>query len=114
MTDKPSASAGKNRIDVLKLRAEQLGLTHYASLYGDKRKRETWEKLLEHEPELEPLHPRPQFPEFKKSDYQLPHRRHYAIALSIAAIALLWLAKPLLSKVSPIQLDIKIQLTGQK
>ncbi len=114
MTQKPSASAGKNRIDALKMRAEQLGLVPYASLYGDKRRTATWEKLLENAPELEPLHPRPQFSEFKKSDYQLPHRRHYAIVLSVAAIALLWLAKPLLSKVSPIQLDIKIQFTGQK
>ncbi|MEG5061915.1 hypothetical protein QUB60_29595 [Microcoleus sp. A2-C5] len=119
MHQKPPTAIGRSHlfnasISALKLRADELGLTHYASLYGDKRKRETWLKLLEHEPDLQPLQPRPQFSKFKKSDYQLPHRRHYAIVLSVAAIALLWLAKPLLSKVSPIQLDIKIQLTGQK
>ena len=114
MTQKPSASAGKTRIDALKLRAEQLGLVPYASLYGDKRKRETWEKLLENEPELEPLHPRPQISQFKKSDYQPPHRRHYAIVLSVAAVISFILLQPLYSKVLPIQIDIKIQLTGQK
>jgi len=114
MTEKPSASAGKTRIDALKLRAEQLGLVPYASLYGDKRRTATWEKLLENAPELEPLHPRPQFSQFKSSDYRLPHRRHYAIVLSVAAVISFCLLQPLLSKTLPIQIDFKIQVTGQK
>jgi len=123
MADKPPTATGLSHlftgkdsrsISALKLRAEQLGLTHYASLYGDKRKRETWEKLLEHEPELEPLQPRPQISQFKKSDYQPPHRRHYAIVLSVVAVTSFILLQPLYSKVLPIQIDIKIQLTGQK
>ena len=123
MTEKPPTATGRSHlftgkdsrsISALKLRAEQLGLTHYASLYGDKRKRETWEKLLENEPELEPLQPRLQLETFKKSDYQPPHRRHYAIALSVGAIALLCLLQPLHSNILPIDIDIKIQFTGQK
>jgi hypothetical protein len=123
MTENPPTATGRSHlftgkdsrsISALKLRAEQLGLTHYASLYGDKRKRETWEKLLENEPELEPLHPRPQISQFKKSDYQPPHRRHYAIVLSVAAVISFILLQPLYSKVLPIDIDIKIQFTGQK
>jgi len=123
MTEKPPTATGRSHlftgkdsrsISALKLRAEQLGLTHYASLYGDKRKRETWEKLLEHEPELEPRQPRPQLEKFKSSDYRLPHRRHYAIVLSVAAVISFILLNPLFSKVLPIQIDFKIQLTGQK
>ncbi|MEG4287294.1 hypothetical protein QUB68_29735 [Microcoleus sp. A006_D1] len=88
-------------ISALKLRAEQLGLTPYASLYGDKRCKETWQKLLKHEPELEPLHPRP----IQKSstiDWKL------AIALFIGAMALLYLLKPLYNKALPIQINIQI------
>ena len=118
MTEKPPTAIGRSHlfkdasISALKLRAENLGLVPYASLYGDKRKRETWEKLLEHEPELEPLQPR-QLEKFTASDYQRVST-HYGILLSVGAIALLCLLKPLYSKHLPIQIDLKIQLTGQK
>src|SRR5919199_1615566 len=46
------------QINCLKARAHELGLCEYAKLYGDKRKRETWEKLLDSRGELEPLRPR--------------------------------------------------------
>ena len=123
MTDKPPTATGRSHlftgkdsrsISALKLRAEQLGLTHYASLYGDRRCSRTWQKLLENAPELEPLHPRPQLSQFKKSDYQPPHRRHYAIVLSVAAIVSFILLQPLRSKVLPVYIDVKIQFTGQK
>jgi len=114
MTEKPTAKDGRSyflkesgKLGALKLRAENLGLAPYASLYGDKRKRETWEKLLEHEPELQPLQPRQ--PEKSSTiNWKL------TIALFVGAMALFCLLKPLYSKVLPIQISIKIQFTGQK
>ena len=109
MTDKPSAFfAGKEtRIALLKLRAEQLGLTHYAGLYGDKRYTATWQKLLEHEPDLQPLQPlQPRHIE-KSSNINWK----LAIALFVGAMALLCLLKPLYSKALPIKINIQI---GQK
>ena len=114
MTQKPTVTSGRSHLftkkanlSALKLRAEKLGLVPYASLYGDKRRSATWEKLLENEPELEPLHPRP-IQKSQEINWKL------AIALSIAAIALLCLLQPLRNKVLPVHIDIKIQLTGQK
>ncbi len=107
MTEKPTAKDGRSyflkesgKLGALKLRAENLGLAPYASLYGDKRKRETWEKLLEHEPDLQPLQPRQ--PEKSNINWKL------AIALFVGAMALLWLTKPLYSKVLPIQITIQL------
>ena len=114
MTVKPTATSGRSyflkesaRIGALKLRAEQLGLSHYASLYGDKRYTATWQKLLENEPELEPLSPR-LIQKSSTINWKL------AIALFIGAMALLCLLKPLYNKALPIHIDIKIQVTGRK
>ncbi|MEG4287287.1 hypothetical protein QUB68_29700 [Microcoleus sp. A006_D1] len=110
MTDKPSVDCGRSyfftgedsrKIDALKMRAEQLGLTPYAKLYGDKRCTATWQRLLEHEPELEPLHPR-QTEKSPQINWQL------AIALFIGAMALLCLLKPLANKALPIHITIQI------
>jgi hypothetical protein len=108
MAEKPTAKDGRSyflkesgKLGALKLRAENLGLAPYAGLYGDKRCRETWQKLLEHEPELEPLQPRQ--PEKSSTiNWKL------AIALFVGAMALLWLTKPLYSKVLSIQITIQL------
>jgi hypothetical protein len=92
--------AKSHKIAVLKLRAEQLGLSPYAGLYGDKRCTATWQKLLEHEPELQPLQPR----QPKKSTFNWK----LAIALFVGAMALLCLLKPLYSKVLPVKITIQI------
>ena len=93
--------AKSHKIAVLKARAENLGLTPYASLYGDKRCSATWQKLLENEPELQPLQPRQ--PEKSSTiNWKL------AIALFVGAMALLCLLKPLYSKVLPIQITIQL------
>ena len=88
-------------ISALKLRAEQLGLTHYAGLYGDKRCKETWEKLLENAPELEPLHPR-HIEKSQEINWKL------AIALFVGAVAFLCLAKPIHDKVLPVRITIQM------
>ena len=45
----------RNSLGTLKAKATELGLTPYASLYGDRRQRDTWEKLLQSAGELTPL-----------------------------------------------------------
>ena len=99
--------AKSHKIAVLKARADELGLMPYAGLYGDRRRTATWLKLLEHEPELQPLHPRV-IEKSSQFNWKL------AIALSVGAIALLCLLQPLHSNILPIDIDIKIQFTGQK
>ena len=93
------------QIDCLKARAHELGLCEYAKLYGDKRKRETWEKLLDSHGELEPLRPRL----IEKSETRINWQ--FAIASFIGAVALLYLLQPLSSKVLPVRVTIQI---GQK
>ena len=93
------------QIDFLKARARELGLCEYAKLYGDCRKRETWEKLLDSHGELEPLRPRL----IEKSESRINWQ--FAIAFFIGAVALLCLLQPLYSKVLPIRVTIQI---GQK
>jgi hypothetical protein len=93
------------QIDCLKARAHELGLSDYAKLYGDKRKRETWEKLLDSHGELEPLRPRL----IEKSESRINWQ--FAIASFIGVVTLLYLLQPLYSKVLPVRVTIQI---GQK
>jgi hypothetical protein len=88
------------RIDYLREQAEQLGLTPYAGLYGDKRKLATWQKLLESE-NLEPLPPR-QIETSKQINWPL------AIALFVGAMTLLCLIKPIADKAFPVRINIQI------
>lgn len=94
-------------IGALKARAEELGLKPYAGLYGDKRYVATWLKLLENEPELQPLHPR-------QPEQSAPINWKLAIALFVGAMALLYLLQPLRSKVLPVHIDVNIRLGEQK
>ena len=87
------------KLDSLKRTAEQLGLAPYASIYGDKRCKSTWVKLLA-ESDLHPLEPR----YIEKSQ---PINVKLAIALFMGAVILLFLLKPLHSKVFPIQVTIQ-------
>lgn len=94
------------QIDFLKARAHELGLSDYAKLYGDKRKRETWEKLLDSQGELEPLRPR-----LIEKSRQPQINWQFAIASFIGAVALLCLMKPMMDKVLPVTITIHV---GQK
>ena len=85
---------------ILKKEATELGLTPYAALYGDRRQRETWEKLLASVGELTPLLKR-EVPDRAQINWKL------AIALLIVALALGSLLQPLRSKVF---LKITIQI----
>jgi hypothetical protein len=87
------------KLDSLKRTAEQLGLAPYASIYGDKRCKATWVKLLANS-DLHPLTPR----YIEKSQ---PINVKFAIALFMGAMVLLFLLKPLHSKVFPIQVNIQ-------
>jgi hypothetical protein len=92
---------------ILKKEATELGLTPYAALYGDRRQRETWEKLLKSAGDLAPLLPRPrcvQVPDRAQINWKL------AIALLIGAIAVGVLLQPLSSKTFPIKITIIIQI----
>jgi hypothetical protein len=93
------------QIDCLKARAHELGLCEYAKLYGDRRKRETWEKLLDSHGELEPLRPRV----IERSETRINWQ--FAIASFVGAVALLCLMKPMIDKVLPVTITIHI---GQK
>lgn len=101
------------RIDSLKAQAEQRGLTPYASLYGDRRRLETWEKLLASS-DLEPLLPRqteisnPQ--QYDRDDVCF---RRATIVLTASAVAacvmmLCVLLKPIADKVLPVRITIQI------
>lgn len=90
------------QIDYLKARAHELGLCKYASLYGDRRKRETWEKLLDSQGELEPLRPRLVEKSESRIHWQL------GIASFLVAVTLLCLLKPMMDKVLPVRITIQI------
>ena len=87
------------KLDSLKRTAEQLGLAPYASIYGDKRCKSTWIKLLANT-DLHPLNPR-------YTEKSQPINIKLAIALFMGAMVLLFLLKPLHSKVFPIQVTIQ-------
>jgi hypothetical protein len=87
---------------ILKQKAHDLGLTPYASLYGDRRQRVTWEKLLQSADELTPLPERQ--PDRAQINWKL------AIALLVGVLALGFLLQPLCSKVFPIKITIHIQI----
>ena len=91
----------RNSIAALKAQATNLGLTPYASLYGDRRQRATWEKLLQSVGELTPLPERPT-PDRAQINWKL------VIALLVGALALGFLLQPLRSKIFPIKITIQI------
>jgi len=92
----------RNSLATLKQKATDLGLTPYASLYGDRRQRATWEKLLQSIGELTPLPERKiETPDRAQINWKL------AIALLVGALALIFLLQPLSSKVF---LKITIQI----
>lgn len=95
----------RSNLATLKQKATNLGLTPYASLYGDRRQRATWEKLLQSADELTPL-PERQItgPDRAQINWKL------AIALFVGAIVLLCLLKPLHSRFLPIKITIQIKL----
>ncbi|MEG4627922.1 hypothetical protein Q5691_27010 [Microcoleus sp. w1-18aA5] len=108
MTQKPPPNDGRSqffmgdnalKLDSLKRTAEQLGLAPYASLYGDKRCKSTWIKLLGSS-DLHPLTPR-------YTEKSQPINIKFAIALFMGAMVLLFLLKPLHNKVFPIQVTIQ-------
>jgi len=93
---------------ILKKEATELGLTPYAALYGDRRQRETWEKLLKSAGDLAPLLPRPhciQVPDRAQINWKL------AIALLVSAIALFVLRQPFCSKGFPLlRITVYVQI----
>jgi|SRR6478672_2244898 len=93
----------RSNLTTLKAQAANLGLTPYAGLYGDRRQRATWEKLLQSASELTPL-PERQIP--------VPDRAQInwklAIAFLVGALALIFLLQPLRSKIFPIKITIQI------
>lgn len=109
MAQKPPQNDGRSqffmgssdalKLDSLKRTAEQLGLAPYASLYGDKRCKSTWVKLLGSS-DLHPLTPR-------YTEKSQPINVKFAIALFLGACILLFLVKPLHSKVFPVQVTIQ-------
>ncbi|MEG5159558.1 hypothetical protein QUB37_03790 [Microcoleus sp. AT3-A2] len=93
----------RSNLTTLKQKATDLGLTPYAGLYGDRRQRATWEKLLESAGELTPLPERQiETPDHTQINWKL------AIALLVGALALIFLLQPLRSKVFPIKITIQI------
>lgn len=96
----------RSGLATLKQKATNLGLTPYASLYGDRRQRATWEKLLQSAGSLTPL-PERQIatPDRAQINWKL------AIALLVGALALGFLLQPLRSKVFPIKITIQIGAT---
>ena len=109
MSQKPPPNDGRSqlftgssdalKLDSLKRTAEQLGLAPYASIYGDKRCKSTWVKLLANS-DLHPLTPR----YIEKSQ---PINVKFAIALFMGAVILLFLLKPLHSRVFPVRVTIQ-------
>jgi hypothetical protein len=92
---------------ILKKEATELGLTPYAALYGDRRQRETWEKLLESAGDLAPLLPRPhcvQVPDRAKINWKI------AIALLVGTLVSIILLCKSCSKVFPFTVKITIQI----
>ena len=114
MAQKPPQNNGRSqffmgsetlKLDSLKKVADEMGLTPYASIYGDKRCKTTWIKLLANT-ELHPLNPR-------YTENSQPINVKFAIALFMGAVILLCLLKPFYSKVLSIRVTIQIQ-TGTK
>jgi hypothetical protein len=108
MTQKPPYDDGRSqffmgnnalKLDSLKQTAEQLGLAPYASLYGDKRCKSTWIKLLANT-DLHPLTPR-------YTEKSQPINIRLAIALFMGAVILLFLLKPLHNRVFPVRVNIQ-------
>ncbi|MEG4861214.1 hypothetical protein QUB75_27110 [Microcoleus sp. K1-B6] len=93
----------RSNLTTLKQKATDLGLTPYASLYGDRRQRATWEKLLKSAGELTPL-PERQIPAPDRAQINWK----LAIALLVGAMALGVLLQPLCSTVFPIKITIQI------
>jgi hypothetical protein len=108
MAQKPPPTDGRSqffmgsqtlKLDSLKKVADEMGLTPYASIYGDKRCKTTWIKLLANT-ELHPLNPR-------YTENSQPINVKFAIALFMGAIVLLFLLRAVYSKVFPIQVTIQ-------
>ena len=99
MIQKPRAPDEALKISTLKATAEELGLAPYASLYGDKRCKDTWVKLLINT-DLHPLNPR-------YTENAQPVNIKLAIALFLGACILMFLLKPFYSKFFPIQVNIQ-------
>lgn len=98
------------QIDELKIKASFRGLTvSDARRYGDARRLETWQKLLDEYPGVTPA-PVPQIS--TKPDYRQINWRQ-AIALFCGAIVLFLLLQPLYSrllKLSPIRINIQFSV----
>jgi hypothetical protein len=93
----------KESLHALKAQAAELGLTPYASLYGDRRQLKTWKKLLEGSEELIPLPKRA----IEVSD-RAQIKWKLAIAFFTGTLVLLCLLKPIYSKVLPVKITIQI------
>ena len=94
----------KKTLQSLKDEATELGLTPYASLYGDRRQLATWERLLEGSEELVPLPKRAiEVPDRAQINWKL------AIALLTAMLSLFLLLQPLRSKIFPVRITVQIQ-----
>lgn len=89
-------------LSILKKEARELGLTPYASLYGDRRERATWERLLESVGELPPLQQRQrdELPVHAQINWKL------AIAFLALALGLIFLLQP--RSIFPIKITIQI------
>ncbi|MCC3508311.1 MAG: hypothetical protein JGK29_03935 [Microcoleus sp. PH2017_17_BER_D_A] len=92
----------KKSLHDLKSQASELGLTPYASLYGDRRQLATWEKLLEGSEELVPLPKRA----IEVSD-RAQIKWKLAIALFVGMVSLLCLFRPLVGKL-PVRITIEL------
>jgi Tfp pilus assembly protein PilN len=93
----------RNSLTTLKQKATNLGLTPYASIFGDRRRRTTWENLLQSVGELTPLPER----QIETSDHAQINWK-LAIALLVGASALILLLQPLCSKGFSIKITIQI------
>jgi hypothetical protein len=90
---------------ILKKEATELGLTPYAALYGDRRQRETWEKLLQSASDLAPLLPRShcvQASDRAQINWKLP------IAILLGVLVSITLLCKSCSKVFPVKITIQI------
>jgi hypothetical protein len=101
MTNRSSSLA------TLKQKATDLGLTPYASHYGDRRQRETWEKLLQAADELTPL---PERQMETPGRAQINWKLAITLVAGVVALALVFLLQPLCSKAFPVKITINIQI----
>jgi len=93
----------KKQLHILKAEASKLGLTPYASLYGDRRQLATWEKLLEGSEGLVPLPKRA----IEASD-RVQINWKLAIAFLVGTLSLIFILQPLCSKIFPVKITIQI------